>query len=247
MLTEIFSSASEGSSTTIKWSEVDSNLSQCENEILCILDTCFAATAGIAGNTELLAATGIGEVTRRPGEKSFTSRLMAAMSDMQGSFNVSMLHGRLCDKQYRVAGGQTPIHIQRSDRVRISSFLPRLSSGPPMPTVAATPSAVRGIKEPRVLIQFTLNADSQLPQIEGWIRYLTTNLPSCIEKGDVSIEGVFNAGSTLVLLALPIAVWDCMPPNPALSFVSFVESHNLLLQLPRRESRRQDRGSNASD
>lgn len=167
VLNEIFSRASEGSSTTIKWSDVEFNHSHCENDVLRILDICFAATAGITGNTELLAATGIGEITRRPGNKSFISRAMATMSDMQGNFNVSMLHGRPCDRRYRIAEGQTLIHIQRSDRGRVSSVLLRLSTRPPMPMVAATPFEVRAIKEHRALIPFTLNADSRTTPDRG--------------------------------------------------------------------------------
>lgn len=69
----------------------------------------------------------------------------------------------------------------------------------------------QAIKEHRALIPFTPNADSQLPQIEDWAQYLTTNLPSYIEKGDISIERVFNARSILVLLAMPIANGGAYP------------------------------------
>lgn len=158
---------------------------------------------------------------------------MAAMQDFQAPFNVAMLHGRLCDRRFRISGGQTPIHIQRADRPRESIFLVRLTPGVQLGLTQPIPPEIRGAREPRVLIKFSLNADAGLPDIQQWIDYLTQGLPSFIEGGDISIEGGFEASSTVVLLAVPIAVWGCLPPNPALAFVAFVDSSNLLFHLPR--------------
>jgi hypothetical protein len=61
-----------------------------------------------------------------------------------------------------------------------------------------------------------LNADEWV----DWIR----NLP---EQGKaVHVEGKYESFSTLLLLRMPVAMWNLLPENPAYSFVGFVTSGN---------------------
>jgi hypothetical protein len=46
------------------------------------------------------------------------------------------------------------------------------------------------------------------------------------EAKNIKIEGIYDSFSTLVLLRLPVAVWNLLPKNPAYSFVGFVTSEN---------------------
>ncbi|TVY67519.1 hypothetical protein LSUE1_G007091 [Lachnellula suecica] len=57
----------------------------------------------------------------------------------------------------------------------------------------------------------------------AWVEWIR-NLPS--EGTAVHVEGKYDSFSTLLLLRMPIAVWNLLPGNPAYSFVGFVTSEN---------------------
>jgi hypothetical protein len=48
---------------------------------------------------------------------------------------------------------------------------------------------------------------------------------------DVSVQGVYQSYSTLVLLNLPLLLWNLLPSNSAYSFAGFVQSDNLVRRL----------------
>jgi len=62
--------------------------------------------------------------------------------------------------------------------------------------------------------------DENLRIWREWIR----NMPP--EAKGVKIDAIYDSFSTLVLLSLPIALWDLLPDNSAYSFVGFVTSDN---------------------
>jgi hypothetical protein len=45
----------------------------------------------------------------------------------------------------------------------------------------------------------------------------------------IKIQGIYRSHSTIVLLTLPMGIWDLLPENPAYSFIGFVDSRNLAL------------------
>jgi hypothetical protein len=45
----------------------------------------------------------------------------------------------------------------------------------------------------------------------------------------VKIQGIYRSNSTIVLLTLPVGLWDLLPDNPAYSFIGFVHPNNLAL------------------
>jgi hypothetical protein len=53
-----------------------------------------------------------------------------------------------------------------------------------------------------------------------WIQ----NIPP--EAKGVKVEAIYEGFSTLVLLSLPITIWNLMPDNPAYSFVGFITLTN---------------------
>jgi hypothetical protein len=61
---------------------------------------------------------------------------------------------------------------------------------------------------------------------EDWVEWLR-NVP--VNGRDIRIEGTWDSFSTLILLRMPIEVWNLMPEHPAYSFVGFVTSGNLAL------------------
>ena len=50
-------------------------------------------------------------------------------------------------------------------------------------------------------------------------------LPS--EANDFKIEGIYGSFSTLLLLRVPVIVWNLLPQNPAYTFVGFITSQNM--------------------
>ena len=223
----------DGTKAELRWSIIEGLLEDFESDILCIIDSCFAATAGVGAKIEILAATGIAELAQGPGDRSFTDFLISAMKSFDQPFNVAMLHARMLSRRFRVHGGRTPIYISRQDRVKPSTFLCRV----PPPTLASVGRAedeFSNVREPRVLIKFSLDVTAAIPDIQQWITYLTTNMPAHIKRGEINIEGVYRSGSTAVLLTCPIWVWSCLEARGGMQFVTFVDSGNLLSQVRRR-------------
>ncbi|KAL8750617.1 MAG: hypothetical protein Q9199_006946 [Rusavskia elegans] len=76
---------------------------------------------------------------------------------------------------------------------------------------------------PKVLISVALQEDQRL-NTHGWLEWLKS-VPALANL--VQVEGVFKSDSTLLILTLPVALWDLTPKDPAVTFLAFVRSHNL--------------------
>ncbi|KAI4286207.1 MAG: hypothetical protein L6R38_000103 [Xanthoria sp. 2 TBL-2021] len=77
---------------------------------------------------------------------------------------------------------------------------------------------------PRVLISVALEQE-QILRTEDWIDWLKS-FPALARW--IHIESAYISDSNLLLFSLPVALWDMLPKDPAISFVSFVRSRNLL-------------------
>ena len=77
---------------------------------------------------------------------------------------------------------------------------------------------------PKVLISVALEEEQWLsaPQWADWMR----SIPGLVKYANV--EGIYKSDSTLLLISIPIAVWNLIPSSPAISFVGFSRSRNLL-------------------
>lgn len=78
-------------------------------------------------------------------------------------------------------------------------------------------------ESPKVLISVALQEDQRL-NAEDWLEWLKS-IPALADL--VEVEGIFKSDSTLLLLTLPVALWDSIPRDPAVTFLAFVRSHNL--------------------
>ena len=78
-------------------------------------------------------------------------------------------------------------------------------------------------ESPKVLISVALQEDQRL-NAEDWLEWLKS-IPASADL--VEVEGIFKSDSTLLLLTLPVALWDSIPRDPAVTFLAFVRSHNL--------------------
>ena len=87
-------------------------------------------------------------------------------------------------------------------------------------------------KETKVLLSITLNHGKQttletVKEMRAWL--ISRNRPYWIKS--VELVGVLPSSSSLVMLiTLPISLWDVLPEHPAYKIVEFVTGGNLLLE-----------------
>lgn len=70
----------------------------------------------------------------------------------------------------------------------------------------------------------SLDEDQTLPtsDLVDWL----TSIPALVKFAH--IEGIYKSDSTLIILSIPVAVWDLLPNDVAVCFIGFVRSSNLL-------------------
>jgi hypothetical protein len=78
------------------------------------------------------------------------------------------------------------------------------------------------VEYPQVLLAIRL--DKHELDLDAWKECLLRQLPS--EAKEIKIEGIFSSFSTLLLLRIPVAIWNVLPENLAYNFVGFVTSEN---------------------
>ncbi|CAM1510238.1 Fc.00g005730.m01.CDS01 [Cosmosporella sp. VM-42] len=78
-------------------------------------------------------------------------------------------------------------------------------------------------KAPHVLLTVALEED-QVLDAASCARWLK-QFPLLAKY--VSVEGVYRSYSTLLLLSVPVVLWDLLPDHPATQFVGYVRSRNL--------------------
>lgn len=77
---------------------------------------------------------------------------------------------------------------------------------------------------PHVIMSVALESDQTLDlrAFENWVK----QFPALAKYA--SIQGIYQSYSTLVLLAVPVVVWDLLPENRACNFVGYATSDNLI-------------------
>lgn len=142
----------------------------------------------------------------------------------------------------RFEARSTPVHFMmtsdhRAPSIEMSRLIPH-ERRPPSPPRGASPSNVplgRGPIEdgcytepnedkPHVMISLALEDDQRL-DLNAWEQWLA-NFPALAKY--VKVQGVFKSHSTLLLLSMPVTVWDLLPDDQACSFVAFIRSNNLM-------------------
>lgn len=78
--------------------------------------------------------------------------------------------------------------------------------------------------KPHVMISLALEDDQRL-DLNAWEQWLAS-FPALARY--VKVQGVFKSHSTLLLLSMPVTVWDLLPDDQACSFVAFIRSNNLM-------------------
>lgn len=88
-------------------------------------------------------------------------------------------------------------------------------------------------KCPEALISIALEDDQwlRLDEMTKWLR----SFPALASW--MHFEGVFKSDSTLIILLLLVAIWNLLPKDPAVSFIGFVRSRNMITNVENESSK----------
>ncbi|KAI0382901.1 hypothetical protein F5Y04DRAFT_34974 [Hypomontagnella monticulosa] len=204
--------------------------------------------------TETISASSWDAIAPDPGRYSFTNTLIEVLHEWRRRvFSAAMLHAevlaRLKHPRPEMLNGKhfearaTPVHFMMTANHKAPSIeIARILSPdtrPPSPPQdpgydptsfngrSAGPQDIVGSEPnedvPHVMISLALEEDQRL-NINDWEHWLQ-NIPALAKY--VKVQGVFKSHSTLLLLSMPVMVWDLLPDDRACNFIAFIRSNNL--------------------
>ncbi|KAI1105936.1 hypothetical protein F4804DRAFT_90702 [Jackrogersella minutella] len=207
--------------------------------------------------TETISASSWDAIAPDPGRYSFTNTLIEVLQEWKRRvFSAAMLHAevlaRLKHPRPEMLNGKhfearaTPVHFMmtanhKAPSIEIARVLPA-DARPPSPPQepgfdtnavngrSAGPQDIIGSEPnedvPHVMISLALEEDQRL-NINDWEHWLST-IPALAKY--VKVQGAFKSHSTLLLLSMPVMVWDLLPESHACNFIAFIRSNNLAAQ-----------------
>ena len=147
----------------------------------------------------------------------------------------------------------TPVHINYTQDSKLPgielcrrNILPAPIQAPPEPENSTTfvdamdidfdestssPSPLSSVKEsgelqtPHVLIKIGLEQNQAQLDAKQCLRWLES-VPFLGKWA--KIEGVYPSFSTLIILSMPMCIWDMLPDHPACSFIGYITAPNLI-------------------
>ncbi|KAL8952055.1 MAG: hypothetical protein Q9222_002007 [Ikaeria aurantiellina] len=76
---------------------------------------------------------------------------------------------------------------------------------------------------PKVLISIALEENQRL-RLADWNEWIRS-IPALAKY--MQVEGIYESDSLVITGLVPVAIWDMLPQDPAISFVCFIKSRNL--------------------
>ncbi|TRX90763.1 hypothetical protein FHL15_008342 [Xylaria flabelliformis] len=247
----------------LQWSAIQTLLERSLSDTLILLDCCAGAASAAfpTGNsiTETISASSWDAIAPNPGRYSFTSTLLEVLQEWKRkTFSVAMLHAEILARLKhprperhngnRFEARTTPVHFMMTANHKAPSIELCRISDDILPTAfpSASTSGHNSFHEgrastediigsepnesvPHVMISLALEDDQNL-NIDDWERWLAT-IPALAKY--VQVQGVFKSHSTLLLVSLPVMIWDMLPDHPACNFIAFIRSNNLITQKQR--------------
>ncbi|KAI0453285.1 hypothetical protein F5B21DRAFT_292461 [Xylaria acuta] len=244
----------------LQWSAIQTLLERSLSDTLILLDCCAGAASAAfpTGNsiTETISASSWDAIAPNPGRYSFTSTLLEVLQEWKRkTFSVAMLHAEILARLKhprperrngnRFEARTTPVHFMMTANHKAPSIeLCRISSDILPPSLLSASTSGRNSflegrastediigsepneSVPHVMISLALEDDQNL-NIDDWERWLAA-IPALAKYAQV--QGVFKSHSTLLLVSLPVMVWDMLPDHPACNFIAFIRSNNLVTQ-----------------
>ncbi|KAI0969412.1 hypothetical protein F4678DRAFT_173756 [Xylaria arbuscula] len=207
--------------------------------------------------TETISASSWDAIAPSPGRYSFTSTLLEVLQEWKRkTYSVAMLHAEILARLKHprperrngnnIEARTTPVHFMMTANHKAPSIeLCRIPTDVLPPTLLSRASSEhssfvvdgRASTEeiigsepnesvPHVMVSLALEDDQNL-NVEDWEHWLAS-VPALAKY--VQVQGVFKSHSTLLLLSLPVMVWDMLPDHQACNFIAFIRSNNLVAQ-----------------
>lgn len=206
--------------------------------------------------TETISASSWDAIAPDPGRYSFTNALIEVLQEWRiRTFSAAMLHAevlaRLKHPRPITINGKhfearsTPVHFMmtsnhKAPSIELTKLVPA-DARPPSPPQepwegeedvaegagrgpGTEPVSGPNEDEPHVMISLALE-DNQELDLNAWEQWLAA-FPALAKH--VKVQGVFKSHSTLLLLSMPVMIWDLLPEDHACSFVAFIRSNNLI-------------------
>ncbi|KKA26762.1 hypothetical protein TD95_001703 [Thielaviopsis punctulata] len=160
----------------------------------------------------------------------------------------------------------TPVHFMmtanhKAPSIEITKLLPTnpssaiIPTSPPVPSLYSSPqsshvsvthSDLAGLGRsqnmsysdqptedvPHVMISLALE-DNQDLDLNAWEQWLA-DFPAMAKY--VKVQGAFKSHSNLLLVSMPVMIWDMLPEDCATNFVAFIRSNNLVMKKPQKEA-----------
>lgn len=221
----------------IEYSDIFQYLLRIDGEVLHILECCNGGGAALDSPHEILAAS----ASHQPGKRTpsatpsgrFLSAVIASMRELKntlGTFTTVQLHSYMANQALEFV---PELYIQpffcgtfEQERrpITLTPLLPATQE-----KLARRP--ITFVKEAKVLLSITLSHGKQTTQemvkeVRAWL--MSQDRPYWV-KG-VELVGVLPSASSVMLITLPIALWDVLPEDPAYKMIEFVTGGNVLLE-----------------
>ncbi|OTA98110.1 hypothetical protein M426DRAFT_326250 [Hypoxylon sp. CI-4A] len=221
-------------------------------DVLLIYDCCHSLYAHPTNNetsravVECLFAGGFEAKVPVAGPDSFTSALIDELCEAVNSptaLSVADLHRGVIDRLERwkargIFGVNNKIikdkktgKIALTKAVRTTPIHMSLSVNEPRRTIFLTPQSPRNLHDEESSDDITESEEKELPRVLMAVRVIddvgnTEALKRWILAAPLSVvhfEKVYRSHSELILVELPLPVWDLLPQNPAVAFIGFVK------------------------
>ncbi|KAK8088654.1 hypothetical protein PG997_003615 [Apiospora hydei] len=210
----------------LQWSAIQTLLERSLSDVLILLDCCAGAASATFPNgnstTETISASSWDAIAPDPGRYSFTNALIEVLQEWKHrTYSAAMLHAELPALRCPVCSVKICGHPRPPQEPEGDVSTPTGRSGGPPELMPAEPTE----DVPHVMISLALE-DNQSLDINAWESWLAA-FPAIAKY--VKVQGVFKSHSTLMLLSLPVMVWDLLPENLATNFIAFIRSNNLAI------------------
>jgi hypothetical protein len=218
---------------SLDWNGASASIEYQVGDVLYIFDSCFASQVALGDGPELLAAANYNSIVGPLLDTSFTRVLVTQLKSLGGKpCSISHLFGKIHRGAIDNEITEVPIHVPHPTKDSIIlQKLEKTSEIRSSKRIKAKQIEALENTESRVLITIRLRDGTEMPDLMGWKQWLAKNIPPSVHPSQITIEGVFDIGSSLILVALPVAIWTALPvEDTAYGFVSFVKSGNRLLQ-----------------
>ena len=194
---------------------------------------------------EILGACCHDTETLAPSDWSFTTVLTEVLEQSsEKPLTMTMLHEKLMSsrvptkKYIRLKNGvkvvtKTPVHciIATGDKASIRLCMVRGSQSPADlgPSDILPPPQSSTGSPAQILVAVSVTGDDH--NVQDWSEWLATHMPKEVTKLRlVKAEGVYGGNSTLITLAIPVAVWNLLRYSSAYRSIGYITTPNKLTE-----------------